>query len=207
MGVTHNSGFSGASGLHDSHVILEAVSPGEINCNGEGLDIFYGFGCTPFGECLAATSVRGIAYLFFVEDGQRQQAVNSLRNYWLQASLFPDSLAVSGVIQDIFKYDSSKRPLVHAFVKGTEFQLSVWRMLLQVPDGQLVSYGQLADSIDKPNASRAVGSAVGKNPLAYLIPCHRVIRGTGVIGGYRWGQERKRLMIAHESRQPIRYNK
>lgn len=201
MGVSHDSGLSGASRLHDLCVILEAASPGEIKRNGEGLDISYGFGFTPFGECLVATSARGIVHLSFVEDGQKKQAINSLRSHWPKASLFPDDLAALGVIQDIFKYDNNnQRSSIRAFVKGTKFQLCVWRALLQVTEGgKLVSYGQLAESIDRPNASRAVGSAVGKNPLAYLIPCHRVIRSTGVIGDYRWGQGRKRLMITYES--------
>lgn len=200
MGVAHDSGLSSASRLHDLCVTLEAASPGEIKCNGEGLDISYGFGFSPFGECLVATSARGIVHLSFVEDGQKKQAINSLRKHWPKASLFSDDLAALGVIQDIFNYDNNnQRSSIRAFVKGTKFQLCVWRALLQVPVGKLVSYSQLAESIDRPNASRAVGSAVGKNSLAYLIPCHRVIRGTGVIGDYRWGQGRKRLMITYES--------
>jgi AraC family transcriptional regulator of adaptative response/methylated-DNA-[protein]-cysteine methyltransferase len=199
MDVAHHSGLSGASRLHDLCVTLEAASPGEIKRNGEGLDISYGFGFSPFGECLVAISSRGVVHLSFVDDGQKKQAINSLRKHWPKASLFPDDLAALGVIQDIFKYDNNKRSSIRAFVKGTKFQLCVWRALLRVPEGELVSYGQLAESIDRPNASRAVGSAVGKNSLAYLIPCHRVIRGTGVIGDYRWGQGRKRLMITYES--------
>lgn len=200
MDVAHDSGLSGASRLHDLCVNLEAASPGEIKRNGEGLDISYGFGFSPFGECLVATSARGIVHLSFVDDGQKKQAINSLRKHWPKASLFPDNQAALRVIQVIFQDDNNnQRSSIRAFVKGTKFQLCVWRALLQVQEGKLVSYGQLAESIGRPNASRAVGSAVGKNSLAYLIPCHRVIRGTGIIGDYRWGQGRKRLIITYES--------
>ncbi|MCK5667636.1 MAG: MGMT family protein, partial [Gammaproteobacteria bacterium] len=128
------------------------------------------------------------------------QAINNLRNHWPKANLFPDEQAAKNVIRDVFDNDNNnQRSSIRAFVNGTKFQLRVWRALLQVPTGKLVTYGQLAESINQPGASRAVGSAVAKNSLAYLIPCHRVIRGTGIIGNYRWGQGRKRLMITHES--------
>jgi AraC family transcriptional regulator of adaptative response/methylated-DNA-[protein]-cysteine methyltransferase len=200
MGVAHHSGLSGASRLHDLCVTLEAATPGEIKRGGEGLGISYGFGFSPFGECLVATSARGIVHLAFVDDDKKRQAINNLRNHWPKANLFPDELAAKNVIQDVFDNDNNnQRSSIRAFVKGTKFQLRVWRALLQVPTGKLVTYGQLAESINQPGASRAVGSALGKNSLAYLIPCHRVIRGTGIIGNYRWGQGRKGLMITHES--------
>lgn len=200
MGVAHRSGLSGASRLHDLCVTLEAASPGEIKRGGEGLEISYGFGFSPFGECLVATSPRGIVHMAFVDDGQKRQAINSLCNHWPEANLLLDDLAAMGVIKEVFDNgNNNQRSSIRAYVKGTKFQLRVWRALLQVPTGELVSYRQLADSINQPGASRAVGSAIGKNCLAYLIPCHRVIRGNGTIGNYRWGQERKRLLITYEA--------
>ncbi len=200
MSVAHRSGLSGASRLHDLCVTLEAASPGEIKRGGEGLEISYGFGFSPFGECLVANSARGIVFLAFVDDDQKKQAIHNLRTHWPKANLFPDDLAAMGVIQEIFDNDNNnQRSSIRAFVNGTKFQLRVWRALLQVPTGKLVTYGQLAENINQPGASRAVGSAVGKNSLAYLIPCHRVIRGTGVISNYRWGHGRKRLLITYES--------
>jgi AraC family transcriptional regulator of adaptative response/methylated-DNA-[protein]-cysteine methyltransferase len=200
MSVEHRSGLSGASRLHDLCVTLEAASPGEIKRGGEGLEISYGFGFSPFGECLIANSARGIVYLAFVNDGQKKKVIHNLRNHWPKAYIFPDDPAAMCVLQKVFDNGNNNQcSSIRAFVKGTSFQLRVWRALLQVPSGKLVTYGQLAESINQPDASRAVGSALAKNSLAYLIPCHRVIRGTGVIGNYRWGQGRKCLMITYES--------
>ena len=200
MDVASQAGLPGASRLHDLCVTLEAASPAEIKRGGEGLDIAYGFGSSPFGECLVATSSRGIIHFAFVDDGEQKQAINRLREHWPKARLIPDEQAAKEVIQGVFNTNNLNRhSSLRVFVKGTKYQLRVWRALLQVPVGRLVSYGQLAESIGQPGAARSVGTALKKNTLAYLIPCHRVIRNTGVIGDYRWGQRRKRLMIAYES--------
>ena len=148
---------------------------------------------------MIASSPRGIVKLVFAETNNKDQAVNELLSEWPQAQLKHNDQSATSLIHKIFNYENDKTLSLSAFVKGSNFQLRVWSALLKIAPGELISYGQLADNIGKPAASRAVGTAVGNNPLAFLIPCHRVIRGTGVIGQYRWGSGRKRIMIAYES--------
>lgn len=199
------SGLSGPGRLHDLCISLEAASPGELKSGGEGWTISAGFADSPFGECLVGESPRGICHLSFVgsEDGEAEWA--ALQEHWPRALLHRDDSAASQLALRVFERParSHSRPALRAFVQGTAFQVRVWRALLQVQPGTLVSYGHLAASLDKPFAARAVGTALGQNPLAYLIPCHRVIRETGVIGDYRWGQVRKRAMVAWESSPPF----
>jgi AraC family transcriptional regulator of adaptative response/methylated-DNA-[protein]-cysteine methyltransferase len=199
------SGLSGPGRLHDLCISLEAASPGELKSGGEGWTISAGFADSPFGECLVGESPRGICHLSFVgsEDGAAEWA--ALQEHWPRALLHRDDSAASQLALRVFERParSHSRPALRAFVQGTAFQVRVWRALLQVQPGTLVSYGHLAASLDKPFAARAVGTALGQNPLAYLIPCHRVIRETGVIGDYRWGQVRKRAMVAWESSPPF----
>jgi AraC family transcriptional regulator of adaptative response/methylated-DNA-[protein]-cysteine methyltransferase len=195
------SGLSGPGRLHDLCVILEAASPGEVKSGGAGWTITAGFADSPFGRCLIGESPRGLCHLSFVDSGDSAAALAALRENWPRARLQRDDAIASRLTSDIFQRPENRhsRPVLRAFVKGTAFQVRVWRALLQVPSGTLVSYGRLAAAIDKPAAARAVGTAVGHNPLAWLIPCHRVIRETGVIGNYRWGAVRKRAMVAWES--------
>jgi AraC family transcriptional regulator of adaptative response/methylated-DNA-[protein]-cysteine methyltransferase len=187
------AGLSGSGRLHDLCVSLEAASPGEIKAGGEGLRITFGFGDTPFGRCVIGESQRGICHLSFLE----KESVAGLRAEWPNARFESDGKRAACLAAAIFT--ESDRPALRAFVKGTAFQVRVWRALLRVPAGQLVTYRRLAEAIEQPAAARAVGTAVGENPLAFLIPCHRVIRETGAVGGYRWGTVRKRAMIAWES--------
>jgi len=195
------SGLSGPGRLHDLCVNLEAASPGELKFGGEGWTISAGFADSPFGRCLVGEGPRGICHLSFVgsEDGRPEWV--ELHDNWPRARLHRDDSAASRLAERVFKRPvrSHSRPALRAFVQGTAFQVRVWRALLQVQPGTLVSYGRLAAALDQPGAARAVGTAVGQNPLAYLIPCHRVIRETGVIGDYRWGQVRKRAILAWES--------
>jgi AraC family transcriptional regulator of adaptative response/methylated-DNA-[protein]-cysteine methyltransferase len=193
------TGLSGPGRLHDLCVNLEAASPGELKAGGAGWTVTYGFVESPFGKCLIAESPRGICKLAFVEN--EKEAFADLETEWPMAILKHDEAAMKRLAANIFARpdDSHARPALRAFVRGTPFQVRVWRALLQIQPGVLTSYGRLADGIGKPAASRAVGTAVGQNPLAYLIPCHRVIRETGVLGGYHWGLERKRVIIAWES--------
>jgi AraC family transcriptional regulator of adaptative response/methylated-DNA-[protein]-cysteine methyltransferase len=199
LDVAMDSGLSGPGRLHDLCVNLEAASPGEMKSGGAGWRIAFGLVESPFGKCLLAESPRGICRLSFEEN--ERTAVAELRAQWPAAELKRDDAAAARLAGRIFKQpdDSLPQPALRAFVRGTPFQVRVWRALLKVQPGTLTSYGRLARAIDNPNASRAVGSAVGDNPLAYLIPCHRVIRETGVIGGYHWGPIRKRAMITWES--------
>jgi AraC family transcriptional regulator of adaptative response/methylated-DNA-[protein]-cysteine methyltransferase len=191
-------GLSGPGRLHDLCISLEAASPGEIKARGDGLRISYGFAASPFGECLIAETARGICHLAFV-DGRAEECVARLTAQWPGASLSRDDGAAREMALNVFAHPGMERAPLRAYVKGTAFQVRVWRALLEVEAGSLVTYGRLASAVCRPSAARAVGAALGRNPLAYLIPCHRVIRETGVVGGYRWGETRKRAMIAWET--------
>lgn len=201
LDVALESGLSGPGRLHDLCVNLEAASPGELKSGGAGWTISSGFADSPFGKCLIAESPRGICHLSFIESEDEESGLASLQTDWPKAKLRRNDAAVAQIVPKIFARpaDSNSQPNLRAFVRGTPFQVRVWRALLQVQAGSLVSYGRLAEVIGQPAASRAVGTAVGQNPLAYLIPCHRVIRETGVVGKYRWGQVRKRAILAWES--------
>ena len=194
------SGLSGPGRLHDLCVTLEAASPGELKSGGAGWAITAGFAETPFGNALVAQGPRGICELSFVEPEKEEKALATLRKAWSNAAVRRDDAAAARTARRLFRRPAAgdAAPL-RAFVKGTEFQVRVWRALLEVPPSSVVTYGRLAAAIGKPAAARAVGSAVGKNTLAYLIPCHRVIRETGVVGDYRWGSARKRAMLAWEA--------
>ena len=195
------SGLSGPGRLHDLCVKLEAASPGEVKSGGEGWTISAGFTDSPFGPCLVAESPRGICHLSFVETDHENGEWAALQASWPQARLRRDDVGAAYLAGRIFAQPgiSQSGPPLRAIVQGTAFQVQVWRALLQVEPGTLVSYGRLAAALGKPAAARAVGSAVSRNPLAYLIPCHRVIRETGVVGDYRWGPVRKRAIMAWES--------
>ncbi len=193
-------GLSGPGRLHDLCVSLEAASPGEVKSGGAEWTLSAGFASSPFGTCLVAESPRGLCHLAFVESKCEKAAWTELQQNWPNAKLFRDDPAAERMARPIFQSPPANRPIprLKAFVRGTSFQLRVWRALIQIPPGQLITYGRLAAAIGNPAAARAVGSAVGANPIAYLIPCHRVIRETGIIGEYRWGKIRKRAMVAFE---------
>lgn len=194
------AGLSGPGRLHDLCVHLEAASPGEIKSGGAGWTISAGFGDTPFGRCLAAESPRGVCHLSFV-DADPRAAWNEMKELWPNARWQRDDAAAAKLLKRIFNAGGGSGPRRKwtAFVKGTPFQLRVWRALLRIPSGRLTSYGRLAAGVGCPAGARAVGAAVGRNELSWLIPCHRVIRETAVLGDYRWGPERKRAMIAWEA--------
>jgi AraC family transcriptional regulator of adaptative response/methylated-DNA-[protein]-cysteine methyltransferase len=191
------AGLSSPSRLYDLSVMLEGASPGDIKRGGAGLRIEYGFSATPFGRCLIGLAERGITYLAFVDRGD-PAALSDLRRQWPRAEFIAHDRNARRVIDRIFRRDAGLRQPLRAYVQGTKFQLRVWRALLQVDPGQVVTYGALAKAVGRPTAVRAVGTAVGANPLAYLIPCHRVIRASGAVGGYRWGSGRKQIMLASE---------
>jgi len=185
-------GLSGSGRLHDLFVSIEAMSPGEYARGGHGLEIRYGHGDTPFGLCSVATSKRGICALAFDKFNAAE-----LRARWPGARLAADTTGSRELLDRVF--DHPARGPFRLHLKASNFQFQVWRALLRVAPGATVSYGRLADQIGRPGAARAVGQAVGSNPVAYLIPCHRVLRGDGEIGGYRWGPSRKAVMLARES--------
>lgn len=196
-----DAGLSGPGRLHDLTVSLEAASPGEIKAGGRDWTITLGFAESPFGDCMIAESPRGICRLEFVEERDRVAAEATLADDWPRARLawsdrHIEDLAASIFVRDNLAQDSRRE--LSCLVKGTRFQTCVWRALLRIPSGQLSTYGRIATAIGNPQACRAVGSAVGKNPIAYLVPCHRVIRETGVIGAYRWGLTRKTALVASE---------
>jgi AraC family transcriptional regulator of adaptative response/methylated-DNA-[protein]-cysteine methyltransferase len=191
-------GLSGPGRLHDLFVTLEAMSPGEYRAGGSGLAIRYGVHESPFGPALLAMTERGLCGMRFVE-GDREGAA-WLRRNWPEADLRQDAAATAPVVERIFQplASGAGRPLA-LLVKGSNFQVKVWRALLELPFGSVTTYGQIAARIGAPGSARAVGGAVGANPIAWLIPCHRVIRETGLLGGYRWGPDRKAAMLGWEA--------
>ena len=197
--AAYEAGLSGPSRAHDLILNAEAVTPGDLARAGDGLRITYGFHPSPFGECFVATTPRGICHLAFVHPVSRTAALARLRHDWPRATLVPDQRTTATAAARAFPAPGDRAtPGLALHVKGTNFQLKVWRALLALPDNGVTTYGTLAASIDEPGASRAVGNAVGKNPISWLIPCHRVLRSTGALGGYAWGPDRKRVMLAWE---------
>ena len=199
LDASYEAGLSGSSRLHDLIVNAEAVSPGEYQKAGEGLVVKYGFHPSPFGECLIAITPRGICHLAFVNPVSRHDALARVKHDWPRAELIADQSATRVAIANAFPIGGSKKlPPLSLHIKGTNFQLKVWEALLQIPDGSVTTYGDIAASLHSPDASRAVGTAVGSNPVSWLIPCHRVIRSTGELGGYAWGIDRKKVMLMKE---------
>jgi AraC family transcriptional regulator, regulatory protein of adaptative response / methylated-DNA-[protein]-cysteine methyltransferase len=196
-----DAGLSGPGRLHDLLVTLEAVSPGELKRKGAGLEFRWGTAHTPFGCCSIAWSHRGISHLAFVDGEPGDELPAEWVHDWNQASWIRDDPCAQSHADSIF-VRSSGTTAIQAFVRGSSFQLKVWRALLQIPPGNLTTYGHIARAIAMPHAARAVGTACGQNPVAVLIPCHRVIRQTGILDGYRWGTSRKRALVAWESVRP-----
>jgi AraC family transcriptional regulator of adaptative response/methylated-DNA-[protein]-cysteine methyltransferase len=194
------AGLSGPGRLHDLFVTFEAITPGEYKRRGAGLQIAFGFHDTPFGQCLLATTDRGICALYFVQGDDRPAVLEQLAHHWPQAHIVEDGTQTKPMVDQIFAPASpDQRQPFHLLLKGTNFQVKVWQALLAIPPGALTSYQDLAASIDTPGGARAVGRAVANNPVAYLIPCHRVINKTGEIHRYRWGAARKKAMIGWEA--------
>jgi len=199
LDATFDAGLSSPGRLHDLFVTIEAMTPGEFKQSGEGLTIHYGFHPTLFGECLLAVTERGICGLSFVPKGKRTQVLKELRDRWTGARLRESTQATQPFIERLFaKPVKNRREPLQLLLMGTNFQIKVWEALVRIPEGVVVSYEDLARVIGNSKASRAVGSAVGKNPVAYVIPCHRVIRREGIIGNYHWGPERKKALLGWE---------
>ncbi len=195
-----DSGLSGPSRLHDLFVTFEAMTPGEFKRMGAELVIEYGFNYSPFGECLLATTSRGICHLGFLQDENRLEALNQLRQGWPGAMFVESQTRIGSIANHIFSLDYTvdSRPF-HLHLKGTNFQVNVWRALLTIPIGKVVSYQDIASYIGRPRAFRAVANAIAINPVAYLIPCHRVIAESGKVHQYRWGSSRKKAIIGWEA--------
>jgi AraC family transcriptional regulator of adaptative response/methylated-DNA-[protein]-cysteine methyltransferase len=199
LDTTHQVGLSSLGRLHDLFVTTEAVTPGEYKSHGEGVTIRYGIHLTPFGKCLIGLTEHGICHLGFVQTSEGD-AIDNLVGQWKEAQMIEDYRSTAALVEPIFSLRFSDRikPL-NLHLRGTNFQLKVWEALLQVPAGTVTTYEGLAQRIGQPSASRAVGSAVGHNPVAVLIPCHRVIRQDGSLGGYRWGIPTKRALLERET--------
>lgn len=196
--TTHQVGLSSLGRLHDLFISTEAVTPGEYKSRGAGVTIRYGIHPTPFGKCLIATTERGICHLSFVQTSEGE-AIDNFVTDWKEAKMIEDYKSTVSLIGPIFdlRYNHRGKPL-NVHLRGTNFQLKVWEALLQVPSGTVTTYEGIAARIGNPSATRAVGTAIGHNPIAVLIPCHRVIRKVGEFGNYRYGAQRKKALLARE---------
>ncbi len=189
-------GFSAQSRVYDLFVNIEGVTPNEFRTGGKGLVIQYGLHPTPFGECLLAKSPRGLCWLSFVDDTTRDLELERFVQKWQFADLQHDQAATGVVVAQIFEKKGTTN--IKLLVQGTAFQIKVWEALLNIPKGAVTTYQKIAEAIGSPKAVRAVGTAVGQNPVGFLIPCHRVIRKEGQVGGYHWGVSRKKLILSRE---------
>ncbi len=197
--TTYETGLSGTGRLHDLFVGIEGMTPGEYKNGGENLKINYSFAQSLFGEVITASTLKGVCFMAFIEN--ETKALETLKERFPNAEYhsIPDSMQQKAL--SIFTQDWSQPEKIKLHLKGTDFQLKVWETLLKVPMGKLTTYGKIAAQINTPGASRAVGTAIGDNPIAFLIPCHRVIRSSGELGGYHWGMNRKAAIIGWEAVQ------
>ncbi len=195
LGASHAVGLSGPSRLHDLFVTIDGLTPGEFTREPMPGRIRFGTASTPFGSCVIGATEHGVCYLSF-EDDPPGAARTGVEKIWPGVELRHDPEYIGKLGRQIFATQDHEKPGLH--LRGTNFQVKVWQALLAVPEGQTVSYGELGRSVGKSHAARAVGQAVGRNPIAWLIPCHRVLRASGALGGYRWGASRKRAMLAWE---------
>jgi AraC family transcriptional regulator of adaptative response/methylated-DNA-[protein]-cysteine methyltransferase len=197
LDTTYQIGLSSLGRLHDLFVTTEAVTPGEYKSHGAGLAIRYGLHPTPFGKCLIGVTEHGVCHLSFVQTSEGD-AIDALVNEWKQAQMIEDHKATAQLIKPIFDLSQRGNPSLQLHLRGTNFQLKVWEALLNIPTGAATTYEGIASMIGSPGAVRAVGTAVGHNPVAVLIPCHRVIRKVGEFGNYRYGATRKKALLARE---------
>jgi AraC family transcriptional regulator, regulatory protein of adaptative response / methylated-DNA-[protein]-cysteine methyltransferase len=192
---TYASGLKSPARLNELLVTYEAVTPKEFKAG--DVTIFYGIHPSPFGHCLIAATDRGICQIAFMEEKDHQAAKDTIAEKWPEATVVKDEARTRAYAERIFAKTRSKKPF-HLLIKGTNFQIKVWEALLRIPEGQTSTYAAIAKAIGKGKAVRAVGTACGKNAIALLIPCHRVLASSGSLGGYRWGLGRKRALLARE---------
>jgi len=197
LDTTHQVGLSSLGRLHDLFVTTEAVTPGEYKSHGAGVTIRYGLHPTPFGKCLIGVTEHGVCHLSFVQTSEGD-AIDALVRQWEQAQMIEDHKATASFIEPIFDLSQRGKGSLQLHLRGTNFQLKVWEALLNIPAGAVTTYEGIASMIGSPGALRAVGTAVGHNPVAVLIPCHRVIRKTGGFGNYRYGAPRKKALLISE---------
>jgi len=194
--TSNDTGLSNTSRLHDLFISIEGMRPAEFQQGGRTLSIYFQFADSPFGKLIIASTRKGICYMAFNDD--ENVALANLKAKFPNAEFQNKSDRIHQNALAIFQNDWNQLPLIKLHLKGTDFQLKVWEALLKIPMGQLTTYSSIAHQIEKPNASRVIGTAIGRNPVAFLIPCHRVIRSTGTFGGYMWGNTRKTAIIGWE---------
>jgi AraC family transcriptional regulator, regulatory protein of adaptative response / methylated-DNA-[protein]-cysteine methyltransferase len=199
LDTSYDLGLTSAARLHDQFISIEAMTPGEYKTQGRGLRIRYGIHDSPFGAMLLAQTDRGVCAISFIADNAVQEEIDVLQQQWPYAKLINDTNQTSYLAGKIFTRPVNPKEKIHLTVRGTNFQINVWKALLKIPSGEITSYQQLAASLGKPNAYRAVATAVAANPIGYLIPCHRILRSSGDIGEYHWGADRKLAMVAWEA--------
>ncbi|MGH1339468.1 MAG: bifunctional helix-turn-helix domain-containing protein/methylated-DNA--[protein]-cysteine S-methyltransferase [Aureispira sp.] len=195
--TAHQTGLSGTGRLHDLFVKIEGMTPGEYKNKGENLTINYSFTESLFGRILVASTHKGVCYMGFSDD--KKIIFSELEKRFPKANFIQQTDEIQQNALQIYTQDWSKINKIKLHLKGTDFQLKVWEALLKIPTGNLTTYGNIAKLIQKPKAARAVGTAIGNNPIAFLIPCHRVIQSTGIFGGYMWGTTRKTAIIGWEA--------
>jgi AraC family transcriptional regulator of adaptative response/methylated-DNA-[protein]-cysteine methyltransferase len=196
------TGLSGNGRLHDLFVSCEGVTPGDIQKRGQGLTITYGVYPGPFGAMLIGKTEKGVCWLGFLVDESEKRCLERIRHHWPKAKIVHNDVAIAPDAQEILKIwrgqgDAKKKLKLDLY--GTNFQIQVWQALLKIPTGATLTYQEIAQQVGRPKASRAIGNAVGANPVSLLIPCHRVIRATGIIDNYGWGSPRKKILLAMES--------
>jgi AraC family transcriptional regulator of adaptative response/methylated-DNA-[protein]-cysteine methyltransferase len=202
LDATYEVGLSGPGRLHDLFVTHEAMSPGEWKSGGEGLTVFFGFHPSPFGKALVMATARGLAGLAFADPGEEEGALADMQRRWPKASYVADAARTAPIAQRIFD-PSQWRPEqpLRVILIGTDWEVRVWEALLKIPMGRVATYSGIAGKVCTPAAARAVGAAVGKNPISFVVPCHRVVGKSGDLTGYHWGITRKRAMLGWEAGQ------
>ncbi len=200
LDTTYELGLSGPGRLHDLFVAHEAMTPGDFKAGGAGLVMRFGFHPSPFGEAILIATDRGLAGLGFVDDGDRATALDDMRRRWPKAQYAEDQAATAPLARRIFDPGRwrAEQPLRVVMI-GTDFEVRVWETLLRIPLGQATTYSDIATRIGRPTASRAVGAAVGKNPISFVVPCHRVLGRSGALTGYHWGLTRKQAILGWEA--------
>ena len=197
LGAALDAGLSGPSRLHDLCLKVEAMTPGEYAKAGAGVAIEFGFGPCPFGTAIVLATAKGICGLGFGDDGEENAMLADMKARWPKAAYRRHDARAAQLLSRVF--ESRRRQDLPLYLIGTPFQVKVWEALLAIPSGHFSTYGTIAEKLSNPNACRAVGAAVGRNPISWLIPCHRVLGSTGALTGYHWGVQRKRAMLAVEA--------
>lgn len=202
LDASFGAGLSGPGRLHDLFVTTDAVTPGEYKSRGEGMVFTYGIHPSPFGPCLIVVNERGLTGLSFI-DGDEQDAIDYQKQHWEKATWVRDEMVTAPFIQKVFQPNANgQKKDLKVLLRGSPFRIKIWEALLRLPSGTVTSYGDLAERLDRPGAARAVAGAIANNRIGLVIPCHRVIRESGALAGYRWGETRKAAILGLEASWP-----